>query len=63
MPLKAAAVQFAWPIPQVVSLIAGVRTREHLDEYPGLMETPIPAELWTELRRRRLIPDAAPTPI
>ncbi len=45
VPLKAAAVQFALAHPQVVSLVAGVRTKEHLDEYPALMQARIPAEL------------------
>lgn len=62
VPLKAAAVQFALAHPQVVSLVAGVRSREHLDEYPALMQARIPAELWQELRRERLIHEDAPVP-
>jgi D-threo-aldose 1-dehydrogenase len=62
VPIKAAAVQFALAHPQVVSLIAGVRTVEHLDDYPELMRTPIPASFWDELRTRRLIPESAPVP-
>jgi D-threo-aldose 1-dehydrogenase len=62
VPLKAAAVQFALAHPQVVSLVAGVRTREHLEEYPQLMQVPIPDELWEEFRRRRLIPEQSPVP-
>jgi D-threo-aldose 1-dehydrogenase len=60
--VKAAAVQFALAHPAVVSLVAGVRTPEHLDDYPDLMRTPIPARFWDELRSRRLIPEAAPVP-
>jgi D-threo-aldose 1-dehydrogenase len=62
VPIKAAAVQFALAHPAVVSLIAGVRTIEHLDDYPDLMRTPIPASFWDELRARRLIPESAPVP-
>jgi D-threo-aldose 1-dehydrogenase len=62
VPLKAAAVRFAMAHPQVVSLIAGVRSREHLDEYPGLMRHPIPAALWDELRAEGLIAAEAPVP-
>ena len=62
VPLKAAAVQFALAHPQVVALVAGVRTQQHLDEYPVLMQARIPAELWDELRRERLIHEAAPVP-
>jgi D-threo-aldose 1-dehydrogenase len=62
VPIKAAAVQFAIAHPAVVSLIAGVRTAEHLDDYPELMRSPIPAAFWDELRARRLIPENAPVP-
>jgi D-threo-aldose 1-dehydrogenase len=62
VPLKAAAVQFATAHPSVVSLVAGVRTPEHLDEYPELMQAHIPPELWVALRSERLIPEAAPVP-
>jgi D-threo-aldose 1-dehydrogenase len=62
VPLKAAAVQFALAHPQVVSLVAGVRTIEHLEEYPALMQRHIPGELWEALRTERLIPEAAPVP-
>jgi len=61
--LKAAtALPFALAHPAVVSLIAGVRTIEHLDDYPDLMRMPIPASFWDELRARRLIPESAPVP-
>jgi D-threo-aldose 1-dehydrogenase len=62
VPLKAAAVQFPLAHPAVASLVAGVRTTEHLDEYPALMQVRIPGELWDELRAEGLIPDEAPTP-
>src|SRR4051794_8243543 len=62
VPVKAAAVQFAMAHPAVVSLIAGVRTVEHLDDYPDLMQVPIPGSFWDELRARRLIPESAPVP-
>jgi len=45
-----------------VSLIAGVRRIDHLDEYPELMRAPIPAALWDELRAEGLIPAEAPVP-
>ena len=37
VPLRAAAMQFPLAHPAVIGLIAGVRTVEHLDEYPALM--------------------------
>ena len=53
VPLKAAAVQFPLAHPAVVGLLAGVRTVEHLDEYPALMRLEIPAPLWEDLRDGR----------
>ena len=62
IPLRAAAVQFPLAHPAVVSLIAGVRRIDHLDEYPALMRAPIPAGFWDELRAEGLIPPEAPVP-
>jgi D-threo-aldose 1-dehydrogenase len=62
VPLKAAAVQFPLAHRAVVSLLAGVRSVEHLDEYPDLMRRPIPGELWSELRHEGLLAAEAPTP-
>jgi len=62
VPLRAAAVQFPLAHPAVVSLIAGVRRIDHLDEYPELMRAPIPAGFWDELRAEGLIPPEAPVP-
>jgi D-threo-aldose 1-dehydrogenase len=62
VPLRAAAVQFPLAHPAVVGLIAGVRSTDHLDDYPALMRAEIPADLWEELRGDGLIPDNAPTP-
>jgi D-threo-aldose 1-dehydrogenase len=62
VPLRAAAIQFPLAHPAVDGLIAGVRSRGHLDDYPTLMRTRIPADLWTELRHEGLIAADAPTP-
>ncbi len=62
VPLRAAAMQLPLAHPAVTGLIAGVRTVEHLDEYPALMQLPIPVALWDELRSARLIAADAPTP-
>jgi D-threo-aldose 1-dehydrogenase len=62
VPIRAAAVRFVLAHPAVVSVLAGVRGRGHLAEYPRLMTTPIPSGLWDELRREGLIPPDAPTP-
>jgi D-threo-aldose 1-dehydrogenase len=60
--LRTAAIQFPLAHPAVVALAAGVRTIEHLDDYPRSMTTPIPDELWTELRTEGLIRPEAPVP-
>lgn len=62
VPLKAAAVQFPLAHPAVATLLAGVRSAAHLDEYPALMRLAIPAGLWAELRHEALIPADAPVP-
>ncbi len=60
--LKAAAVRFVLAHPAVVSVLAGARSRERLEEYVALMATPMPAALWDELRAEGLLPLDAPTP-
>jgi D-threo-aldose 1-dehydrogenase len=63
VPLRAAAMQFPMAHAAVVSLVAGVRSTAHLDEYPALLGHPIPAELWSELCDEGLIAADAPVPI
>jgi D-threo-aldose 1-dehydrogenase len=63
VPLRAAAVRFVLAHPAVVSVLAGVRGRAHLEEYPELMTAPMPAALWDELRAEGLVPAEAPTPV
>jgi D-threo-aldose 1-dehydrogenase len=55
VPIKAAAVQFPFGHSAVAGLVAGVRSIDHLDEYPGLMQQPIPRALWGDLRDAGLI--------
>jgi D-threo-aldose 1-dehydrogenase len=62
VPLRAAAIQFPLAHPAVAGLIAGVRSTEHLDEYPTFMRQPIPVALWDELRAEGLIAADAPVP-
>ncbi|HEY7131309.1 MAG TPA: aldo/keto reductase [Candidatus Limnocylindrales bacterium] len=60
--LKAAAVQFVLAHPAVTSIVAGVRSVEHLDEYPRLYREAIPSDLWADLRAEGLLPPDAPVP-
>ena len=62
VPLRAAAMQFPLAHPAVTGLIAGVRTVEHLDEYPAHLRLPIPPALWDDLRDNGLIAPEAPAP-
>ena len=62
VPLRAAAIQFPMAHPQATSLVAGVRTVAHLDEYPAFAGVPIPAGLWDELRDAGLLRPDAPAP-
>jgi D-threo-aldose 1-dehydrogenase len=62
VPLRAAAMQFPLAHPAVVSLVAGVRTPSHLDDYPAMLARAIPAALWEELRAEGLLPAHAPVP-
>jgi len=62
VPLRAAAIQFPLAHPAVAALAAGVRTVEHLDDYPQLMALPLPEDLWSELRAEGLIDPDAPVP-
>ena len=50
VPLQAAALQFSLAHPVVNAMLAGVRNRAQLDDYPGLMRRVIPSALWAELK-------------
>jgi len=62
VPLKAAAVQFPLGHPAVTCVVVGCRSAAQLDESIQMFETEIPAELWEDLKRERLLPEDAPTP-
>ena len=62
VPLRAAALQFVFGHPLVVSVVAGVRTVAHLDDAVANLQQSIPPELWDDLRREGLLPEGVPTP-
>ena len=62
VPLRAAALQFVFGHPQVVSVVAGVRSVAHLDDAVANLQHPIPGALWDELRVEGLLPEGVPTP-
>jgi D-threo-aldose 1-dehydrogenase len=63
VPLRAVAMQFPMAHRAVVSLVAGVRSIAHLDDYPRLLAHPVPGDVWAELRTEGLIARDAPVPV
>lgn len=62
VPMKAAALQFPLAHPAVAAVIPGVRSVAELEENFRLISEPIPGDFWTDLRKRRLLPEEAPVP-
>ncbi|MFN8523957.1 MAG: aldo/keto reductase [Chloroflexota bacterium] len=62
VPLMAAAIQFPLAHPAVATVLSGVRTPAEIEENHQMMQFPIPAGLWTDLRSAGLIHPEAPTP-
>jgi D-threo-aldose 1-dehydrogenase len=60
--VRAAAIQFPLAHPAVCGIVAGVRSVEHLEEYPAFMRAQIPDGLWDELRQSGLVHRDAPVP-
>ena len=60
--LRDAAIQFPLAHPAIASLVTGVRTIAHLEEYPAALARPIPPALWAELKTEGLIRPDAPVP-
>jgi D-threo-aldose 1-dehydrogenase len=60
--LPAVAMQFAYAHPVVVSTCIGSRNEKQQTRNAELFETPIPGELWEDLRAVELIRTDAPTP-
>ena len=48
--------------PAIVSVIPGARSIAELEENVALVERPIPAGLWADLKAAGLVDPAAPTP-
>lgn len=62
VPLPAAALQFPLAHPRVSTVLIGFRSITELEDDLRWLQTPIPADLWDELRRERLIREDAPVP-
>lgn len=62
VPLPAAALQFVTAHPAIPSFIAGTRTVEQLQQNLKWFTQPIPADFWSELKKRGLLREDAPVP-
>ncbi|GAB2899206.1 aldo/keto reductase [Paraburkholderia jirisanensis] len=62
VPLPAAALQFPFAHPAVVSCVIGARSVSQLQQSIAWLEQPIPADLWAALRREQLIDEPVPLP-
>ncbi len=62
VPLAAVAIQFPLTHPAVTGLLTGPATADQVCQNLGWLATPIPDELWTELKREGLLPARVPVP-
>ena len=62
VPLAAAALQFPLAHPAVAAIIPGPRNEDEFRTNLGLLQHPIPAGLWQDLREARLLHPDAPVP-
>ena len=62
VPLPAAALQFVVAHPAIPSFIAGTRTVEQLRQNLGWFAFPIPSAFWSDLKKKGLLREDAPTP-
>lgn len=62
IPLAAAALQFPLAHPSVAAVIPGFASAEELRAGVAYFRTPIPADLWADLKREDLIDPGAPVP-
>ena len=60
--LAAAALQFAYAHPVVVSICLGARDQKQQENNARMLESSVPRQLWEDLRAAQLIQDDAPTP-
>jgi D-threo-aldose 1-dehydrogenase len=62
VPLPAAAIQFPFAHPAVAQVLTGAKAASEITDNLRLIQTPIPAELWRELREKSLVHPKAPLP-
>jgi D-threo-aldose 1-dehydrogenase len=59
----AAALQFVLAHPMVASVIPGLASAAEVEATLDFYRTPIPADLWAELKEEKLLREDAPTPV
>jgi D-threo-aldose 1-dehydrogenase len=62
VPIRAAALQFAWAHPAISSLVIGMSLPEEVYDNLGAFVMPIPGELWEDLIKAGLILENVPIP-
>ena len=62
VPLAAAALQLPLAHPQVASIIPGMDSRAQVVRAITMANTPIPVQLWSDLKESGLLHPDAPTP-
>ncbi|MER6399850.1 aldo/keto reductase [Kitasatospora sp. NPDC001603] len=62
VPLRAAALRFPFGHPAVASVLVGTRSAEEVRDAAALLDHPVPAALWADLKERGLLPADVPTP-
>ena len=62
VPLKAAALQFCLAHPSVAAVIPGARSAQEAEENVDMVNFPVPADMWSELRQAGMISSEAPVP-
>ena len=63
VPLRAAALRFPFGHPAVASVLVGARSAAEAQDAAMMLQHPVPAALWTELKERGLLPAEVPTPL
>lgn len=61
--MKAAALQFPLAHEAVATVIPGAATPAQVEQNIALVGQQLPAQLWTDLKREGLLPQAAPVPV
>lgn len=62
VPLPAAALQFPFGHPSIVSVIPGANSRQIVESNIESMKIKIPGDLWSELKKEKLLREDAPVP-